>query len=351
MGRPTSPRVSEVVDEYLVVRAAMNKAPTTLTQERSILGRFARGVAAKQDPLMTNITVQHVQDWFYGPKGIMAKGASPSTHNNMLIKVRGLFTFAHARGYCKSQLITPYNGFVRQKYIPGDKYRPNPWVLQEMLDSAEDPMHRFFMALAINTLGRSSELTRLTVGDIDLEAGFISYTVYKTKQTDRFPITADLDAEIRRWVEIYAKGIHRPLHDDDLLVPSRVAGRVGRMKPWRHNKVPVFEYEYRPDLPLAKPHRIVQKALIATGRDAVRGEGTHTIRRAMARALFDRLTIDKGYEGALETVSAMLHHTSVTMTERYLGVEARKMKRNAVLKGQPLLSDMVKEAEVIPLTG
>ena len=57
------------------------------------------------------------------------------------------------------------------------------------------------------------------------------------------------------------------------------------------------------------------------------------MRRSGARALFDQLVQD-GYDGAIRTVQAMLHHTSVTTTEVYLGIHLDKKRRDEAIRGK-----------------
>jgi integrase len=92
-----------------------------------------------------------------------------------------------------------------------------------------------------------------------------------------------------------------------------------------------------PSRPMHKPEKVVQAALARIGLPT-KGEGCHTLRRASARALFDQLTQDKGYDSALRVVSAFLHHKSSTTTELYLGLDAERERRDEWLRGRPFLS-------------
>jgi len=67
-------------------------------------------------------------------------------------------------------------------------------------------------------------------------------------------------------------------------------------------------------------------------------EGCHTLRRSVARAYFDGLRTELGYDHALREVAALLHHKSTRTTENYLGVTADKIMRDERMKGQPFLS-------------
>jgi integrase len=293
---------------------------------------------------MANVTPAHVHDALYGKRGLGS--VSEGTFNNYLVRLRGLFDFAISRGYCKEQLISKHRGVAPRKTSRRERWRPGPDVVLDMMEAAEDPSHRALIALLANTMGRSGEITELRVGDIDLDNGWIAYTVYKTKQQDRFPISSDLDVELRRWFRYYQNVLGRPLHDSDYVIPARVAGSMSAGE----------SRTYRPDRPMGRPYLLIQRLFRAVGRDDVKGEGAHTIRRGMARAWFDLLAEHRGYEGALETVSAALHHSSVTMTEIYLGVEARRRKRDDSLHRQPLLTAMMEAraedaAKVVSLVG
>jgi len=89
-----------------------------------------------------------------------------------------------------------------------------------------------------------------------------------------------------------------------------------------------------PDQQLQRVHRYVQKPLRAfgvtlrDGDDKSKMEGVHTLRRSGARALFDEMVAQGSYDRVLRNVSAMLHHKSTVMTERYLGFDVDVTKRN-----------------------
>src|SRR5690606_30101648 len=95
--------------------------------------------------------------------------------------------------------------------------------------------------------------------------------------------------------------------------------------------------------------RVVQGALGALGYPT-RGEGCHTVRRSVARAFFDSMATDTGYDAALRTVSAMLHHKSSATTEIYLGLTSERVRRDSLLRGRPFLSALgAPVAEIVEL--
>lgn len=127
------------------------------------------------------------------------------------------------------------------------------------------------------------------MGDVDLEDGSLRVVISKTYEEDILPITSDLDVELRRWIAIYRKDLGRPLHVEDHLFPAR----KGSVYAWHKDEQGRSVRSRRP--PSWVPHRqvthterIVQHALAALGL-STKDEGTHTIRRAVARAFFDSM--------------------------------------------------------------
>ena len=102
---------------------------------------------------------------------------------------------------------------------------------------------------------------------------------------------------------------------------------------------------------MTHPERVVQSALALVGLPTDH-EGVHTLRRAGARNFFDFLVADPsfGYDGALRTVSAFLHHKNVATTEHYLGLSSERERRDKVLRGQRFLAAMVDQSNVLELS-
>ncbi|MCE0486378.1 tyrosine-type recombinase/integrase [Ornithinimicrobium sediminis] len=216
-----------------------------------------------------------------------------------------------------------------------------------LTDNARD---RAYLTLIINSALRAGSAAQITVGDVDLDGGWLTVKITKTYEVDRFPITADLSPELEGWLHEYALTIGRPLRQSDYLFPVRVPSRYAWVtledgtKERRHTPS-----SWEPTRHVTKTERIVQGALKKAGLPT-RGEGTHTIRRGVARAYFDMRSQVVGYDGALRDVSAMLHHSSSATTEKYLGMQAERERRDKVLRGQPFLSAMTgTSASVLPL--
>ncbi len=100
---------------------------------------------------------------------------------------------------------------------------------------------------------------------------------------------------------------------------------------------------------MGSPSQVVQEALRKAGYPT-KGEGVHTIRRSVARAYFDQETA-LGYDGALRSTQALLHHADGATTEGYLGLTHETKRRDQILLGKSFLTALVgtSDAEVVPM--
>jgi integrase len=182
------------------------------------------------------------------------------------------------------------------------------------------------------------------VGDVRLASGFFKVTTSKRSQTDRMPITADLDTELRRWFAAYEQDAGRPLRDSDFLFPGISAPLFDHYETQVGSGRVLLRTERQviPEVAMGiqRSVDVVHRALKAAGLPT-RYEGTHTIRRAVARAYFDSLRNSVGRDNALREVSALLHHSNSAMTERYLGLSAERDARDDAMRGKPFLSAML----------
>lgn len=346
-------RLTEAVEDYLNYRSA-RFATTTVEQEGYVLRRFA---AAIGDIQLRHLRAERVTEWFYGTGGLMQAHVTrdrrsrepikPSTHNFYRSRLASFFKFCTQRGWLRDD---PLAEIQPMKEISRVRLQPSPPLLLAMLDAAASGRDRAYLAMAMNTGLRANEIVRMRFGDVDLDSGSIMVRVSKTHEEDSFPISADLDTELRRWLFAYRGDLGRDLRPEDHLFPARQGPR------YRWHRSPdgsavrtITEPAWRPERAMTHTQRVVQAALAAVGLPT-KDEGTHTIRRAVARAMFDDLTTEVGYDAALRTTSAMLHHKSGATTERYLGLSSERRRRDDALRGRPFLTRMVrKDAEIVPL--
>lgn len=269
-----------------------------------------------------------------------------STHNFYRNRLASLFRFCTQRGWIRIDLLREVEPM---KVTIKRRLQPPPDVLLALLDAADNARDRAYLATIINTGFRARTCSALRVGDVDLVAGSLRVMITKTQEEYLFPVTKDLAGELTPWLHTYAVDLGRPLTHEFYLFPARQGGvyRWTRKKDGSTERLRT-EASWKPDRPVAHTERIVQAALRRLGF-ATKHEGTHTIRRAVARAFFDSMSSDVGYDAALRTVSAMLHHKSSATTEHYLGLSSERERRDHRLRGQPFLTAMVAPAHVVPM--
>lgn len=216
----------------------------------------------------------------------------------------------------------PWRGFHVSK-VPG------------LLDSATHPRDRILLASGVYALGRSIEFTILRIGDVDLESGYIAYTITKTRKSDSIPICEELDEELRRWLTMYAEQCGT-LDPNWYLIPAKTPPL-----PAGDRKIDPLSAKLIPTRKMGRPYLVARAALTAIGYPVVDGEGKplnegmHTIRRSMARALHDQLR-EEGDPNPVETVRAMLNHSTEAQTRQYIGLETNRIHRDERVKGRPM---------------
>jgi integrase len=201
--------------------------------------------------------------------------------------------------------------------------------LLDLIEAADYPQHRIVLALCANLALRQAEIKTLLMRDLDLAKGELLVHIHKTRKTppDRMPITAELDGELRRWLDHY-RAAQPGLTPDSHLVPSQhytpLSGRV----------------TYRPDRSVAEPEDIVKRALTGLGwpEEAVKGEGIHLVRRSVARIYFDAAEAEESYHEALLGTMRLLHHDRPETTLHYIGVDRQTLARDRFLRGRPFLT-------------
>jgi integrase len=329
--------LSDALDDYLVYRRTAFKRGTALASEQS-LKQFLSVVGNIQTRTLAPRHAERFQSW------LLTSGKKPNTVNGRMSQLS-----AFSKWLVAHRLVpTNFCGTVRIVPVPRrPRLRVAATDFQRLLDTANRPDRRLVIALGLFLFLRSGEIRTLRVGDVDLDAGILHVTVHKgTEQVDEMPICYELDQELRRWFVTYAADIRRPLHAADVLVPAQIR-RPGWM-----GQTP--DGNYRPERMMLRPYDAVRATLAAAGYPVMEdgkkaGEGVHTLRRSGARAMYDamvdgRLGDSYARDDALRQVMTMLHHSSVTITEHYIGLERDRARRDQTIRGArmiPLPADNV----------
>jgi integrase len=334
--------LSQAVDEFLAARKARQFSPATLKQDEALLRAFTKHVGNIQ---VRHLTQGHVERWLYGHLMVehvsnhqVLPPLSAAAHNAYRSKLIQFHRYARRHGIRPDLLDNCHPLRVGRRV----RQRPTVDVLLAMLESTETPRDRVLIALGLNTALRASEIVRLRIKDVDLAGGWLRTDIRKSRMEDLLPITLDLDQELRRWLRHYTEQVGT-LDPEFYLVPGISKALFEWNDGVRTNGAPVL----RPDRPLSAPERIVQRSLAAVGLE-VYGEGVHSLRRALARVMYDSL-VEQGHEHAIRTVSAWLHHSDSRVTERYIGLTTEATRRDLMLRGQPWLSSVTRTDNVVRL--
>lgn len=239
--------------------------------------------------------------------------------------------------WCRIMRVTsvdhdPLIGIRYRKVGKKDFPRLSTPEFKPYLEAAYSPRDRILGALGLYLFLRGSEAVSLRVRDVKLDAGTVGVTVWKTGDYDIMPISRELDTELRIWLTEYARQCG-PLQPEWYLAPSYERSR--------------FDPELIPTNRISKPEEPIKRTLTRYGWEDTYWAGFHLLRRSGARAWFDELS-NLAIDHALRIVSAHLHHSSIAMTERYLGLTADRAKRDRLLKGEEMFPS-VAAAKVVHL--
>ena len=323
--------LSDAIEDYQRWRRSQHIGKNTMKNEASILRRFLSANGNIQCRQISDVHVtRHME--------AASKVRSP---DSLKLDHTVLSTFFKWMRHTKRLPIDrdPMFGRRAPKTIRKERNRLHVSAFPSVLEAAEKKAlrDRALVATIMYTLLRDQDVADLRVRDLDLNAGYLMCRIKKTNQEDRLPVSAELDSEMRRWLTHYTEQVG-PLKPHYFLVPRIATTPVRGGDQGRFCRVITT---LRPEERFARGGKVVQAALREAGfpvfdesGESLR-EGSHTLRRSGARALFDQLVAD-GYDGALRVVQAMLHHSSVEQTERYIGITADKRTRDDLLRGKQM---------------
>lgn len=334
--------LSDAIEDFLRFRKSQDVAKNTIARDQTTLRKF---LLVNGNIWVHTVSERHVTHFF---EEIGKTKQSQSMRNDY--SSLNLF-FDWARQTKRMSLDNnPMYGRKPPRAVTKERNRVHVSKFPALLDAAgqRSPRDRAAIALLLFTLARDGEITDLRHSDLDLEGGYLKVRVHKTRTEDRVPICAELDTELRRWLTHYTEEVGF-LEPHYYLVPRR------KTTPLRDPGSRAFHgavhQSYVPDRRLGELGRLVGPALGDIGFPVVDEhgkrayEGAHTIRRSGARALYDRLA-EGGYDRAIRIVQSMLHHSSVVMTEKYLGITHDRRTRDDILRGQVMYPSLLEVAQL-----
>lgn len=318
----------QALDEWLTLTQG-RYMPNTQRSNRNVTNAFVRVVG---DIQLRHLSHTHMEQYFYSyPNGVTytKKASTANLHRAVLL---AFVKYALNRGWLR---VNPMINVRPMKVEEAPRTRLTREQLDRALELARHPRDRVFLSLAMNTGMRVSELLSLTIGDVNLELGEIACKIHKTKKTDAFPISAELDEELRKWFRFYQAKVG-PLQPQYVLLPAKAArGIVGK----NEFALEPEEVALRPERSMGYPKYLLRYVFDGLGiKD--KGAGAHTFRRSVARLYYDRMVAEEGSKDhALRLTRVLLNHSTTDTTERYIGVEREKMERNASIRGKSIFGD------------
>ena len=328
--------LDDAVTDYLALRASQDLSKQTLANERGVLRRF---LTVSGNIYVHNIASRHVTRHFEEASKTR-KPASLRLDNTVL---KGFFEWARQTRRMATDN-DPMYGRRQPRLTRRERQRVHVSQFDRLLQEAgaEDPRNRALVAVLLYLLLRDQDAARLRVGDVDFNALNVHCYIAKSRTEDNMPMCLELEEELREWLTIYAAYVAdeygRALKPGDYLIPLRrpiVSTRNAQ------GKITGWEFAYIPDQKIGKSRSVVKPALEAIGFPLVDEdgeslyEGAHTLRRSGARAKFDQLCA-LGYDKSLRIVQSLLHHSSMEITERYIGITADKKERDEIIRGRPM---------------
>lgn len=334
--------------EFIDRQEDLGRSIHTIRVYNGLLRRLVRDLG---DIQLVNISNKHIETWIFGLRKehrtqqngkTVARGIGPSTFNQTVSNLRVFFKWCQGQGYMRHN---PTVNLSMLKVPKRTRQSPSAATLLQMLEVATFPRDRAYLATAMHTGLRQSEILLIQIRDVDLATGFICVVIPKTGEVDDQPITKELNDELRRWMTTYAQSISRSLHPDDFLFPTTTSPRIESRA---NGQMQFGPRELVPERPARRMEGVVQASMAALGLDT-HYEGTHTIRRAAARVYYDAVAQVQGDVGALRETATFLHHGNLQTTERYLSMTPEKNRRDKRLKGMSFLTPLVDQSNVVDI--
>src|ERR1700687_447502 len=164
-----NPPLSRLVEEYVLAKEASGRAQATLDCYRVRLGRL---VTFLRDPVVKAITPTDVRRWLIALKSGRVRPTTGVYVEGHRAVAEGLFTWAVREGRLRRSPMSSAERFRSDRPPIRTLTRQEIAVLLEQQpDTAMGRRNRAMLAFMYDTGVRGAELVRLTVEDVDLDAG------------------------------------------------------------------------------------------------------------------------------------------------------------------------------------
>lgn len=321
----------DAVAQYLDALRRAGASDGTVKQYRSILFRLVRRYPNRR---YKSIKVRDVDDFLYGPNGI-CPGKAPATQSSYRAALRGLFAHGNRLDWSNRPTVVPEpvirvrTGPMRRHALPTRLSVPQ---LQLMLSRTEDAVTHGMLAVAINTALRISDVSKIRLGHLDFQNSEIHVLIKKTGEYDAFPMTRDLERELREYLTWYTRetGVTLSQADAYLFPGWERSGTTS-------DGIPTYRISAQRHVQYDWANKRLRQLYTACGLDVEGREAWHVIRRSVARIYFDMLRESVSHDHALRETAALLRHKQTVTTEQYLGMQAEIEARNSSLRGKSFI--------------
>ena len=335
MARRKQITLEEAVEEFIgFITPNAEYSVNTTTQYTRTLRRWLQHPKVNARMKLVDVRREHAEMF------VANRGAS--TRNTYLATIRSMLTYHVEEGNLQKDplvRVRPVKGTPKVPvYVPAQD-------LPRIVDAAPNPLERMVIVTGLLTLCRVSDLAAMRVGDVDFDLvdgegrarpGIVMVD-QKTRKADRIPMGPTLVEEMRSYLSWYAQHLvdHEgmALMSNMYLFPRRERGSKPRRD--ESGRITAWELKLAPWAPNARLTAYVNAALEACGYRAL-GTGGHTLRRSGGRAAYYE-AIDDGHDNVMDRLRLMYRHSSITMTERYLGVDRGKEERDRLYTEQDLV--------------
>jgi len=331
--------LSDAVDHYRADRVAKGYAKGTVANEQSLLRMLLADIGNIQ---VSSITSSHLDRFWHKHQDWM-----PGTFNKNRAYLSGFFKWCQIRGHMP-RTTDPLEGTRNRRVVPREQLIIPQSKFEELLDAAPIARDRIVLAIGLYLFCRVSEISNLRWRDLNFDQKAVRVFRTKTTTEDILPMCEELEHELKRWRLEYGREAGEVPKAGWYVCPPysppKFAGRSGRQA----ELFLISPRALRPTAEMVAVTERIQLSLASAGYEDLANEGGHTLRRSGAVALYNEL-IDRGHDGAIRMVQAMLGHSSVMTTEIYLRLDLARKTRNDLLAGKRMFS--AGGGEVVNLEG
>ncbi|MDG9711178.1 tyrosine-type recombinase/integrase [Streptomyces sp. DH10] len=339
MARLLTPNVSNAKRDFIHQRFARSGSRDARYGYTSLLTRFERSV---NDCKTGSVQPHHVEDFFYGPGGL-ADTCQRQTLGKYRNDMKQFFAWVHRRRWNALSADALLEGVPdKSTRTNRNRYRMTRDELRHLLAHAEHPRDAALICFVACTGVRISEAKGMRIGDVSFNKSELYLTIPKTHEEITYPLTSDLEAQLRLWLAFYTEQVGK-LRRTYYLFPAfkrRTFAEGGGLTP---------AGLLNPEGEITHPTKVLRPIADRAEIELEEGDGWHTLRRSFARILYDDL-VHLGHDAALRIVQAALNHKSVQTTERYLGLDLERQQLARALKGKPFLILGDEAGKIVSLT-